>query len=147
MPVSDAKQPSNILLVDDNKHGLSARKVVLQELGYRTTALTSPSDALEQICDSPFDLLITDYKMPKMDGITLIGEVRKKKPALPIILISGFVDSLGLNEESTGADVVIQKSANEITLLVRAVKRLLDPRMKRKPAGRARADQQTRKLK
>ena len=44
---------------------------------------------------------------------------------LPVVLISGFVDSLGLSEDNTGADVVIQKSNNEVAHLVRAVSRLL----------------------
>jgi hypothetical protein len=41
------------------------------------------------------------------------------------VLVSGYVDTLGLNEVSTGADVVIQKSANEVSHLVRSVNRLL----------------------
>ena len=48
------------------------------------------------------------------------------------MLVSGFVDTLGLNEASTGADAVIQKSANEVTHLVRAVNRLL---RRKKPAA------------
>jgi len=49
------------------------------------------------------------------------------------VLVSGFVDTLGMNEASTGADAVIQKSANEVTHLVRAVSRLL----RRKPAKKS----------
>jgi hypothetical protein len=48
------------------------------------------------------------------------------------VLLSGFVDALGLNEQTTGAEAVIQKSANEVPHLVRAVARLL----KKKPAAR-----------
>jgi CheY-like chemotaxis protein len=64
-----------------------------------------------------------------MDGLELIVRLRKQAPELLIILISGFVDTLGLNEATTGADAVIQKSNNEVTHLVRAVNRLL----RRKP--------------
>jgi len=60
-----------------------------------------------------------------MDGLELIGRLRKHTPSLPIVLISGYVDTLGLNEASTGADVVIQKSANEVSHLIRSVNRLL----------------------
>jgi CheY-like chemotaxis protein len=111
--------PARILLVDDNPNGLSARKSVLEELGAAITTAAA------------FDLVVTDYKMPRMNGIELIARLRKQSPAVPIILISGFVDSLGLNEHSTGADVVIQKSNNEVAHLVRAVSRLL---RKKKPA-------------
>ena len=120
-----------ILLVDDNKLGLSARKCVLEELGHAITTASNGADALEQFGKEKFDMVVTDYKMPKMDGIELIANLRKQSPELPVVLISGFVDALGLSEDSTGADVVIQKSNNEVTHLVRSVARLL----KRKPEG------------
>jgi CheY-like chemotaxis protein len=115
-----------ILLVDDNANGLAARKSVLEELGYSIVTSTSGADALEQFeSPDPFDLVVTDYKMPRMDGLELIGRLRKHTPSLPIVLISGYVDTLGMNEASTGADVVIQKSANEVSHLIRSVNRLL----------------------
>ena len=61
-----------------------------------------------------FDVVVTDYKMPKMNGVELIGRLRKLHPATAVILISGFTDTLGLNEASTGADIVLQKSNNEV---------------------------------
>src|SRR5216683_3334576 len=100
---------ARILLVDDNVNGLAARKSVLEELGYRIVTCTSGADALEQFGSHKFDLVVTDYKMPRMDGLELIGRLRKQAPDLPIVLISGYVDTLGLNEDTTGADVVIQK--------------------------------------
>jgi two-component system response regulator HydG len=114
-----------ILLVDDNANGLAARKSVLEELGYSIVTCTSGADALEHFDSRPFDLVVTDYKMPRMDGLELIGRLRKHTPGLPIVLISGYVDTMGMNEASTGADVVIQKSANEVSHLVRSVNRLL----------------------
>ncbi len=125
----------NILLVDDNKLGLSARKSVLEELGHSISTASNGSDALDQFADRKFDLVVTDYKMPRMDGLELIVRLRKIVPGLPVILISGFVDSLGLSEENTGADVVIQKSANEVSHMVRSVARLLRKKPVKKPAG------------
>jgi len=118
-----------ILLVDDNANGLAARKSVLEELGYSIVTCTSGADAMEHFDSHKFDLVVTDYKMPRMDGLELIGRLRKHTPGLPIVLISGYVDTLGMNEASTGADVVIQKSANEVSHLIRSVNRLL----RRKP--------------
>jgi len=121
-----------ILLVYDNANGLAARKSVLQELGHVVLTATSGVDALDHFAAEPFDLVVTDYKMPRMDGLELIGRLRGQAPALPIILLSGFSEALGLAEASTGADVVLQKSANEVTHLIRAVNRLL----RRKPAAK-----------
>jgi CheY-like chemotaxis protein len=125
---------ARILLVDDNRLGLCARKTVLEEVGYRITACTSGDEALEQLSKQPFDLVVTDYKMPKMDGLELIKRIRKDQPSLLVILLSGFADTLGMNEENTTADAVIQKSANEVSHLIRAVHRLLR-RPSKKPAG------------
>ena len=114
-----------ILLVDDNSLGLAARRSVLQELGHRVFTSPSAADALELCGKHPFDVVVTDYKMPKMNGIELIARLRKLHPSISVILISGFTETLGLDEASTGADVVLQKSANEVTQLIRAVNRLL----------------------
>ena len=137
---------ARILLVDDNVNGLCARKSVLEELGHRISTASSGADAMEQFGAHKFDLVVTDYKMPRMDGLELIKRLRKQTPGLPIVLISGYVDTLGLNEASTGADVVIQKSANEVSHLVRSVNRLLGPKpVVRKPAAAQPA--QTSKIK
>jgi CheY-like chemotaxis protein len=132
---SQRPTPARILLVDDNANGLSARKSVLDELGHKTTTASSGAEALEVFASHKFDLVVTDYRMPRMNGIELIGHLRELSPDLPVILISGFVDALGLSEVSTGADVVIQKSANEVSHLVRSVGRLLRRTPTRKSAG------------
>lgn len=134
---------ARILLVDDNANGLAARRTVLEELGHHIVTAANGSDALEQFAADRFDLVVTDYKMPRMDGLELIGRLRKQVPALPIVLISGFVDTLGLNEVSTGADAVIQKSANEVSHMVRSINRLL----RRKTASKKSPAAQTVALK
>ena len=138
---SNSSRQARILLVDGNANGLAARKSVLQELGHRITTASCGSDALSQFAEHPFDLVVTDYKMHRIDGVELISRLRKQVPDLPVVLISGFVDTLGLNEDSTGADAVIQKSAHEVSHLVRAVNRLLG----RKPAAKKPAATQTAK--
>ena len=114
-----------ILLVDDNAMGLSARRSVLEELGHKVVTCGSPHDALELCGSQRFDVVVTDFKMPKMNGLEFIGRLKKQHPGISVILISGFVDTLGLTESNTGADVVVQKSAHEVSLLIRSVNRLL----------------------
>jgi CheY-like chemotaxis protein len=104
---------------------LRARKTVLQELGHKVTTASSAADALDCFAAQKFDLVVTDYKMPRMDGLELIERLRKQRADLPVILISGFVDTLGLTESNTGADAVVQKSAHEVPHLMRAVARVL----------------------
>jgi CheY-like chemotaxis protein len=136
-----APQPSNkpapmaarLLLVDDNKLGLSARRAVMEELGYEVIATSCPREAIRLARENTVDLVITDYRMPDMTGSEMIASLRGSGFEKPVILISGFVEALGLNEENTGADAVIQKCANEVNHMVRSVKALLKPRAPRKP--------------
>jgi CheY-like chemotaxis protein len=133
-----SENPAKILLVDDNRHGLLARTAILEELGYALTVCSDPEEALRLFQESPHDLVITDYRMPGMTGVELILKLRQVSGAVPTILVSGFVDTLGLTEENTGADAVIQKSANEVSQLLRAVTRVLRrANSPKKPAGRA----------
>jgi CheY-like chemotaxis protein len=127
-----ASTPALILLVDDNPDGVMARRSVLEELGYRVITAGCGSDALESIEESVFDLVITDYRMSPINGLELIARLRKKDFRNPIILLTGFAESLGLRPDNTGADVVIMKSANEVSNLVRHTRRLLNPK---KPPG------------
>jgi CheY-like chemotaxis protein len=126
---------ARILIVDDNSMGLMARRTVLEELGHRVFTSSAPHEALEICGKQQFDIVITDYKMPKMNGVELIGRLRKLDSNAFMILISGFTDTLGLNEANTGADVVLQKSANEVTHLIRSVNRLMRKAPKKKPAA------------
>ena len=121
--------------MDDNAHGLTARRSVLEELGHRVVTASNGADALDLASQHKFDLVVTDYKMPRMDGLELIKRLAKLIPGVPVILVSGFVDALGLNEANTGADAVVQKSSNEVTHLVRAVARLSAAKSQRKGPG------------
>jgi CheY-like chemotaxis protein len=137
VPVPPPAKTPEILLVDDNRQGLIARKSVLQELGYNITTAANGDEALELFSKQHFDVVVTDFKMPRMDGIELIKRIRSTQAGARIILLSGFVEPLGLTEQSTGADVVIVKSAGEVGQLTRSVKRLLSQPLARKPAGSA----------
>lgn len=132
-PSLRAARPAIILLVDDNAHGLVARRNILEELGYQVVSASSAEEALQLVERHHFDVIVTDYRMPPMDGVALIAALRKRQFVNPIILLSGFLSHLGLTEESTGADLLIQKSNHETDQLVRGVKKLLAT--PKKPAG------------
>ena len=126
---------SKILLIDDNRCGLLVRKTVLEEMGHSIVSSASPFEGLEHFASTPFDLVITDYRMPGMNGSQVIAAIRESRPEMPIILISGLVDALGLNEQNTGADSVISKNNMEVANLTRSVSRLLKRKPVKKPVG------------
>ncbi len=123
--------PARILLVDDNRSGLAARKAILAELGYTVDCAEDGASGLKLFDRHSHDLVVTDFRMPDMDGSSFISELRKRKPGALIVLLSGFVEALGLNEHNTGADSVIMKNSREVQHLTSAVNRLL--RNSRKP--------------
>ncbi len=125
----------DILLVDDNRDGLLIRKSLLEEAGCRVQVASSGEEGLRILDTAHFDVVITDYRMPGMDGVQLIQRLRERQPHPHIILLSGFVDPLGLTEENTGADAVVPKSSKEAVHLVRWVKRLMKAPPVRKPAA------------
>jgi CheY-like chemotaxis protein len=131
--VSNRLNAPNILLVDDNRNGLIVRKALLEEIGYVVAIASGGEEALELFLATAFDVVVTDYRMPRMNGTELIQKLRRHNPNARVILLSGFVDPLGLTEESTGADVVLSKSCNEASQLMRSVKRLLGRASARKP--------------
>ena len=133
-PSDRAQAPASILLVDDNVDGVVARRSVLEELGYRVVSASSGYDGLKTLEQQKFDLVITDYKMSPINGLEFYpASLRQRGFRIPVILLSGFTESLGFREETSGADAVIQKSANEIAQLLRCTRRLLTPA--KKPAG------------
>lgn len=85
-----------ILLVDDEKTLVDIGKTMLTELGYDVITKTGSVEALELFKTSPerFDLIITDMTMPYMTGIELSQEIMKIRPGLPIILCTGFSESV-----------------------------------------------------
>jgi len=126
--------PARILLVDDNRDGLLIRRSLLEEQGYYVEVAPGGEEGLQLYQACAFDVLVTDYRMPRMNGVDLIRRIRAIADDARIVLLSGFVEPLGLTEANTGADAVIAKSASEPTHLLRAIKRLLSPsRIKRKP--------------
>src|ERR1700759_5636353 len=100
---SSSNHSGRNLLLDDNSMGLAARRSVLEELGHKVVTSGAPHDALELCGKQRFDVVVTDYKMPKMNGVEFIGRIRKQHATMAVILISGFTDTLGLNESNTGA--------------------------------------------
>jgi PAS domain S-box-containing protein len=82
----------HVLLVDDEESLARLGSRALQRLGYRVTVETDPLRALTMFQSGPerFDLLLTDLTMPGMNGLELVREVHRIRPALPVVLATGY---------------------------------------------------------
>lgn len=101
-----------ILLIDDEEQPRIVSQKILEKLGYNVIAHSRPEDALELYSDLPdhFDLVITDYRMPGMNGAELCEEVKKINPNIPIIMVSGFASDFGEDEaKALGIDMFVRK--------------------------------------
>lgn len=112
-----------LLLIDDNSRGLSARRVIFQDEGYLVTCCTRPDQAIIEFQSAIFDIVVTDYRMPEMNGVELIAALRAIRP-VPVVLLSSVAEIVGLTQANTGADAVVPKNSHEIANMVRAVNRL-----------------------
>jgi CheY-like chemotaxis protein len=123
---------AKILLIDDCRNGLLVRTALLEDMGCQVEMACNGEEGLRLFDSQRFDVVVTDYRMPGMTGLEVIGRIRDRDPGARIILLSTMAEPLGLNEENTGADAVVAKTFNEASLLPRTVKRLLN-RPVRKP--------------
>jgi two-component system response regulator FlrC len=79
-----------ILVVDDDSEMRSALKDAIQKIGYSAVVCEDGYDAINKLSQSYYSLLITDMKMPRMDGLSLLKEIRKRGHNLPALVITGF---------------------------------------------------------
>ena len=80
--------PHTILLVDDEPKLRDVLAVGLTDLGYRTLAAGSGREALDMLQREDVDLVLTDLRMPGIGGRELLQEIKRTRPALPVILMT-----------------------------------------------------------
>ncbi len=92
-PSGGATKKMTILVVDDDVLVAMSTVSMLEDLGHNAIEVNSGDRALEILRDNrPVDLLITDYAMPRMNGVQLAAAAREIRPELPILLATGYAD-------------------------------------------------------
>lgn len=122
------KGDERILLVEDDAYLAEAEKKMLEELGYKVTALTSSIEAFEIFQKLPdrFDIIITDYAMPKMTGLQLIRKIRSISPDIPVIISTGYSKTVQQQKiASLGIGEIIMKPI-ELDYIANSIRRLLE---------------------
>jgi CheY-like chemotaxis protein len=79
-----------VLLVDDERELLDLLAQELSDMGFEVTALDNGRAALELLGHRRFDVLVTDLKMPGMDGLEMVRLLRQSHPQLPVIVNTGY---------------------------------------------------------
>ena len=119
--------PERILVVDDEPNMLRLLKTILMDkTGYEVTTTNNPLEVSKLLQEDHFDLVVTDLKMPLVDGIDLIGIVKKIDAVMPIIVITAY-GTIETAEEAIqkGAYDFITKPFRKETILI-TIKRALE---------------------
>ena len=84
------QEPLQILVVDDEPNMRKVIRAMLIEDGFEVHDARDGESALAVLADHHIDIVVTDLKMPKIDGMTFIKMVREKNASIPIIIITGY---------------------------------------------------------
>ncbi|BCS96511.1 hypothetical protein DSLASN_21430 [Desulfoluna limicola] len=107
-----ARGHERILFVDDEPDLAELGMTMLERLGYTVTSVTDSQKALELFSASPdkYDLIVTDLTMPKMTGVPFARKVKSVRPDVPVIICTGYSDSVSAGEVSdAGIDYLLMK--------------------------------------
>ncbi len=126
-PTINEAEARHIMVVDDDNYLLMAIGQTLTLSGYAVHTYTSPLEALEAFTRVQYAAVVTDIKMPAMDGLQFLSHIKAIDPELPVIMITGHGDiALAVTAIQSGAYDFLQKPVDEDTLLaclVRAVEK------------------------
>jgi DNA-binding NtrC family response regulator len=115
------KNEINILIVDDELAMRNLLENILIQEGYNIGLAENGDDALKMIKNNKYDLVLSDIKMPGMNGFELLKIIKSEHPGIGVIMMTGFGDAFTVKDALLqGADEYITKpfKAHEITLVL-----------------------------
>jgi CheY-like chemotaxis protein len=125
---STMTRTGHLLIVEDDPELAENLVEILDGLGYRAESVPSAEEALERVLAQPFDGVITDFRLPGLNGIELIDRLRKAGAAVPVVVVSAMMDRASAQTaESAGALDVLSKPI-DLERLFSLVEAFVDPR-------------------
>jgi PAS domain S-box-containing protein len=128
---------ATILCIDDEALGLYFRKLILEQQGYQVLTANSAAEGLGQFKRNQVDLVVTDHLLGRGTGTAMAAEMRRLRPAVPIIILSGTTD---LPQGLENADLFLSKTEGPEKLLQEIEKLLGRPPKVLEPASEAKVE-------
>eukprot|EP01022_Parablepharisma_sp_SALTPOND_P024703 TRINITY_DN5533_c1_g2_i1.p5 TRINITY_DN5533_c1_g2~~TRINITY_DN5533_c1_g2_i1.p5 ORF type:complete len:486 (+),score=210.63 TRINITY_DN5533_c1_g2_i1:2435-3892(+) len=97
-PSDNAPSPGRIMVVDDEGTALKSLRRILEKEGHQVSTYSNPVRALELLGREPFDVLLSDLRMPHLDGLELLDRAKLAAPGLEVIIVTGYASLDGAVE-------------------------------------------------
>jgi DNA-binding NtrC family response regulator len=111
-----------VLVVDDEQEFLDTLAERMRDRGMDVSTTTSATDALKKAEEESYDAIVLDLMMPEMDGLEVLKALKKKKPELQIVLLTGHATlAKGIEAMKLGAIDFIEKPA-DLKVLIEKIK-------------------------
>jgi DNA-binding NtrC family response regulator len=81
-----------VIIADDDEDVLALLEEILVDSGYEVTAVLDGATLLNAIVSGPFDVVVTDMRMPHADGLAVLDQVSRRRPGTPVVVITGYSD-------------------------------------------------------
>lgn len=103
-------RPRKVLVVEDSALAAHSLRLALRMQNYMTHVACDGEQALSMFETNGYDIVITDFKIPKIDGLSLAGEIKKRAPACPVILLTAYAEAAAKKMGETSlVDTVLTK--------------------------------------
>jgi len=116
---------TNVLVVEDDRLNRNLICKVLRNEGHQIVEASDGVEALELLYAQSFDLVITDFVMPRLNGLKLVDQLHPLQPRLPIIFITGYLSAISGKAILDNVAEIIPKPF-ELDVLRSTVQRLLE---------------------
>lgn len=115
--------PTNLILVDDDTAVLSALKFAFEVEGFEVRAYRDAESLLSELGSPEFGCMVLDYKLPGLDGLELLTEIRARGVTLPAVLIT--TPTVAVRDKAVAAHVTLVEKPLQTSALLDAVRSLL----------------------
>lgn len=116
-----------ILVLDDEENYAAMLQELLREYNYRVDMATRAERAIDLLEEIPYDLVISDYKMPVMDGADFLKRARELYPNLPFILVSGLMNTPELVKVANMSVTLVMEKPLDTATFLKHVSRFSEP--------------------
>ena len=99
-----------VIVIDDEQIVLDSVSAMLTDEDYEVDTSLSSREGLDWAIERPYDIVLTDIRMPDIGGLRVLRDVKRVKPSLPVVIITGYATvQLAVQATKLGAEEIVEK--------------------------------------